>query len=48
MVAALEEHKGGVPNWEAKFTLDADGWPESVPSLKGPQAMTWRRRIDEE
>ena len=48
VVAALEEHKGGVPNWEAKFTLEADGWPVSVPSLKGPQAMTWRPRIDEE
>ena len=44
MVAALEERHGDVPNWEAKFTLEADGWPETIPSSGGPHSMTWRRR----
>ena len=44
VVAALGEHKGGVPNWDTTFTLEADGWPEPIPSSRGPRSMSWRPR----
>ena len=44
MVAVLEEREGDVPNWDTKFTHEADGWPEPIPSSNGPHSMAWRRR----
>jgi hypothetical protein len=44
IVAALEDREGDLPNWDPDFPLDADGWPEPVPSPSGPHSMTWRTR----
>jgi len=44
IVAALHDREGDLPNWEPDFPLEADGWPEHVPSPNGPHSMTWRTR----
>ena len=44
IVAALEYREGDLPNWDPDFPLEADGWPERVPSPSGPHSMTWRTR----
>ena len=44
MVTVLDEREGDVPNWDLDFPLEADGWPESVPSQSGPRPLSWRSR----
>jgi hypothetical protein len=44
IVTALDERDGDIPNWDTTFTLEAEGWPETIPAASGPQSMTWRRR----
>ena len=43
MVAALEEREGDVPDWDAHFRLEAEGWPE--PRDDGRlTSLLWRAR----